>query len=308
MMDASVEQSAERASEGGTWQVPMPDDVSGDMPDEPVPDAISLTDAAVRLGRQTIWDAATLSVRAGEYIAVLGPNGAGKSTLLNALLGLVPLSAGQARVLGQPVRRGNPHVSYLPQRRVFDADTRIRGRDLVRLGLEGTRWGIPLPALRALFGGMERVVAEHFRVDQVLELVGATSYANRPIGELSGGEQQRVLIAQALVTRPRLLLLDEPLDGLDPPNQRAVASLIGRIRSMEGVTVLLVAHDVNPLLPYLDRVIYIARGQVLIGEPREVITTEALSRLYGADVEVLQTSDGRLFVAGQPGEGITHHA
>ena len=280
------------------------------VPDgEMVPEeVVSFARAAVHIGGRTIWEDVSLGLHAGEFIAILGPNGAGKSTLLKALLGLVPLSAGQVRVLGQPVRRGHSLVSYLPQRRVFDSDVRLRARDLVRLGLEGTRWGVPLPGkVRSLFGGGQRLAAETARLERVLDLVGATAYASRPIGELSGGEQQRVLIAQALITHPRLLLLDEPLEGLDPPNQQAIAAVVERIRREEGVAVLLVAHDVNPLLPYLDRVIYVARGQALIGTPEEVITTPALTRLYGAPVEVVRLSDGRVLVAGQPVEGHTPH-
>jgi zinc/manganese transport system ATP-binding protein len=263
--------------------------------------------AAVRLGARTVWRDVTLTLSGGEFVAVVGPNGAGKSTLLKALLGLVPLAEGRMSILGSPVRRGNPAVSYLPQRRVFGADVRIRGRDLVRLGLDGTRWGVPLPGLRALLGRGSAVHDEQRRVDEVIALVGAAGYANRPIGEVSGGEQQRLLIAQALVTRPHLLLLDEPLDSLDLPNQRAVASMIRRISEEDGVTVLLVAHDVNPILPALDRVLYLANGGAVIGTPEDVITTETLSRLYGATVEVLRAGDGRVVVVGLP-EEVSYHA
>ncbi len=267
--------------------------------------AVSFEHASVRLAGRPIWQDVSFDVRLGEFIAILGPNGAGKSTLLKAMLGLLPLAAGRVRVLGQSVRRGNAAIGYLPQRRVFDSDVRIRGRDLVRLGLEGTRWGVPLPDI---FGGSRRAQEERARIDQVIDLVGATAYANRPIGAVSGGEQQRLLIAQALASRPRILLLDEPLDGLDLPTQQAVAAVIRTASQVEGVATLLVAHDVNPILPYLDRVIYVARGKVLIGAPDQVITTATLSQLYDADVEVLRTSSGQILVAGQPeGEG-PHHA
>ncbi len=135
---------------------------------------------------------------------------------------------------------------------------------------------------------------------EVIELVGSTAYAHRPIGELSGGEQQRLLIAQALVSRPRLLLLDEPLDSLDLPNQAAVAALIARICEEDRVSVLMVAHDVNPILAYLDAVVYLAEGGAATGTPTEVITSQTLTRLYRTPVEVLTTSDGRLVVVGQP--------
>jgi zinc/manganese transport system ATP-binding protein len=263
--------------------------------------------AQVRLGGRTIWQDVTFEVRSGEFIAILGPNGAGKSTLLKVLLGVLPLSEGSARVLGASVRRGNTQVGYLPQRRSFDADVRVRGRDVVRLGLDGGHWGVPLPGLQRLWGGSARAREAAERVEEVIDLVGARHYAHRPIGELSGGEQQRLLIAQALVTRPRILVLDEPLESLDLQNQQIVSALIRRVSQEQQVTVLLVAHDVNPILSYLDRVIYIGRGQTAIGAPQEVITSETLSRLYNTPIEVLHTRDGRIVVVGQP-EEVSYHA
>jgi zinc/manganese transport system ATP-binding protein len=246
----------------------------------------------VALGGRLIFSDVELAVGRNEFVAVLGPNGAGKSTLMRALLGLVPLAGGSISVLGRPPVRARGQVGYLPQRHSFDASTRIRGIDLVRLGLDGHRWGLPISR-------SERRDA-HQRVDQVIELVDATPYAKRAIGELSGGEQQRLLIAQALVRGPKLLILDEPLDGLDLANQAAVAALVSRICKAEGVSALLVAHDVNPLLGYLDRVIYMAGGRAVAGPVDEVITAQKLSELYGAPIEVLRTSDGRLVVVGQP--------
>jgi zinc/manganese transport system ATP-binding protein len=233
-----------------------------------------------------------LTVASGEFIAVLGPNGAGKSTLMRAILGLVPLRSGSITVFGQPPGRARGRIGYLPQRREFDSGTRVRGIDLVHLGLDGARWGVPLSR------GRRRT--ERARVAEVIELVGASGYASRAIGELSGGEQQRLLIAQALVQRPSLLILDEPLDALDLPNQASVAGLVRRVASSENVAVLLVAHDVNPLLPYLDRVIYLAAGRALAGPVEAVITAHQLSELYGAPIEVLRTGDGRLVVVGTP--------
>ncbi len=257
---------------------------------------ITVEDAEMRLRGRVIWHDVRLTVQPGEFIAIVGPNGAGKSTLLKAMLGLLPISAGQLTVLGHPAHGGNPAIGYAPQRRHFEADVRIRGRDLVRLGLDGQRWGLPLPFL-----GGERAREASRRVQEVIDLVGATAYADRPIGELSGGEQQRLLIAQALVTRPRILALDEPLDSLDPRNQRAVAAVIQRVSEETGAAVLLVTHDVNPVLAMLDRVVYIAGGQVEVGKPEDIITSETLSRLYGSPVEVLRTADGRVAVIGQPG-------
>jgi zinc/manganese transport system ATP-binding protein len=265
--------------------------------------AVRLTDASVRLGGRTVLDAVDLTVGRGEFLAVLGPNGAGKSTLMRAILGLVPLAGGSASVLGRPPVQARSRIGYLPQRHGFDRSLRIRGIDVVALGLEGTRWGLPL-ALTP--GARARRRAERRRVDELIALVGATGYAQRAIGELSGGEQQRLLIAQALVHSPELLILDEPLDGLDLPNQSAVAALLRRICTAEGVSVLLVAHDVNPLLDYLDRVLYLAAGRALAGPVGEVITAANLSKLYDAPIEVLHASDGRLVVVGHP-EAPHHH-
>jgi zinc/manganese transport system ATP-binding protein len=261
--------------------------------------AVAFDRVAARLGGRTIWSELSLSVARGEFVAILGPNGAGKSTLIKALLGLLPVSGGRASVLGRPPGEANDRIGYLPQRRNFDAGTRIRGVDIVKLGLDGARWGVPIPGLPAR-------AREAARVAEVLELVSATAYANEPIGELSGGEQQRLLIAQALVRRPELLLLDEPLDSLDLPNQAAVAALVRRICREEKVAVLLVAHDINPILSFLDRVVYIAGGGAVEGRPEDVISSETLSRLYGAPIEVLRASDGRLVVVGQPEAPFVH--
>ena len=257
-------------------------------PFAPTPLAAQLDGAQAAIGGRTIWSEVSIGIAPGEFAAILGPNGSGKTTLLRVLLGELALTRGTAAVLGKPPGAQKGRIGYLPQRRQFDAGTRIRGIDLVRLGLDGARWGLPLRR-----GGGERV-------EEVLELVGASHYATRAIGRLSGGEQQRLLIAQALVGQPRLLILDEPLDSLDLPNQSAVAALLERICRQQQVTVLLVAHDVNPLLSYLDRVVYFGAGRAVVGAPHEVITAGTLSRLYGVPVEVLQTADGRLVVVGLP--------
>jgi zinc/manganese transport system ATP-binding protein len=261
--------------------------------------AITLEDAEVRLGGGAVWSGVNLSVGEGEFAAVLGPNGAGKTTLLRAVLGLLPLARGSISVLGRPPGRANASIGYLPQRRSFDQAARIRGIDVVRLGLDGDRWGVPMPVTLGRNARLRRAEARE-RVAEAIELVGAGAYAKRPIGSVSGGEQQRLLIAQALVRRPRILLLDEPLDSLDLTNQGSVAALVQEICRTQNVAVLLVAHDVNPILPYLDRVIYFAGGAAVDGPPREVITSETLSDLYSVPIEVLETSDGRLVVVGQP--------
>lgn len=271
--------------------------------DHEVAAAFELDDAEVRVGSQVVWSGATLKVPPERFVAVLGPNGAGKTTLIRVLLGLQPLSKGRVTVLGSEAGQHRSSIAYLPQRRSFDPGTPARGVDIVRLGLDGHRFGLPLPA----FGSRRAArLARRTRIDEVLELVGASDYAGRPIGELSGGEQQRILIAQALAPRPSLLLLDEPLDSLDLPNQAEISALVSTICRREGVTVVMVAHDVTPILPYLDAVVYMAGGAVACGSPESVITTETLSRLYASPVEVLRTTDGRLVIVGQP-ESVSRH-
>ena len=274
-----------------------------EAPGVPLP-AFALHGAEARIRGRTIWSGVSLEVQAGEFVGLLGENGSGKSTLLKVLLGALPVSAGSVAVLGARPGAAGRAVGYLPQRPGLEGALRLRGRDIVRLGLDGDRWGLPLGIGRS---AAVRRAAARAQVAEAIELVGASAYADRPIGECSGGEQQRLLIAQALVRRPRLLLLDEPLDALDLANQASVSALVARICREQRVAVLLVAHDVNPLLPYLDRVAYLAGGRALAGPVEEVVTSETLSALYGSPVEVLRASDGRLAVIGQPEPPAHHH-
>ncbi|GBG36390.1 metal ABC transporter ATP-binding protein [Mycobacterium montefiorense] len=278
-----------------------PVDASQHVAPAPVAREISvrMRGASAVVGGKTVWSDVSLDLAAGEFVAVLGPNGCGKSTLLKVLLGLTP-SHGMVEVLGARPGRRNKLIGNLPQRRAFDASVRIRGVDVVSLGLDGARWGTPVPGLARVLAP-RRSAQRRRRLEHVIEVVGAADYARRPIGRCSGGEQQRLLIAQALIRQPELLLLDEPLDSLDVPSQAGISALVGDICRREGVTVLMVAHDVNPVLPYLDRVIYIARGSAVIGTPEEVITADQLSALYGVPIEVLHDRAGHLFVVGQPG-------
>ncbi len=252
---------------------------------------------AAAYGTGLVWQDASFTVEPGEFVAVLGPNGSGKSTLLRLLLGLLTPAAGSLQVLGKRPHRGNPDIGYVPQRRNIDRDLPVRGRDFVHLGIDGDRWGVALGA-----------ASNHQRIDQAIRAVEAMAYADRPIGRLSGGEQQRLLLAQALAGRPQMLLLDEPLASLDLRNQIVIAELVAELARANGFTVLLIAHDINPLLPIVDRVLYVAHGGVAIGKPAEVITTEQLSRLYDAPIEVLHDSHGHMFVVGLEAESAHHDA
>jgi zinc/manganese transport system ATP-binding protein len=251
---------------------------------------VELADAGVRYGERWIWRGASLRLTDSDFAVVIGPNGAGKSTLLNVLLGLVPLSEGRALVAGAPPRRGNPSIGYVPQVRAFDRELAIRGIDVVRFGIDGHRWGIPWS------GASER--SRRARVDAAVDAVDAGAFVHRRIGSLSGGEAQRVYLAQALVGHPRLLVLDEPFASLDLRAQTELPALVARVARERRVAVVLVAHDVNNLLPYADRIVCIAHGRIASGRPEEIVTPEMLSRIYGAQIEVLRDSRGRAYVTG----------
>ncbi|OPG12567.1 metal ABC transporter ATP-binding protein [Microbispora sp. GKU 823] len=256
------------------------------------PVVLSLTDAELRRGERVLWSGLDLELRRGEFVAVLGPNGSGKTSLLHAILGQAPLSAGTLLIDGRPPRRGGDLIGYIPQQRAVAPHTPLRARDLVRLGVDGHRWGLPLGGR-----GLRR------RIDDLLTEVGAHEYADMPLGLLSGGEQQRVRIAQALATDPALLLCDEPLLSLDPHHQHAIVDLLDRRRRARDTAVLFVTHELNPVLPLVDRVLYLAGGRFRVGTPDEVMTSAVLSDLYGGPVEVVR-AHGRYLIAGAP---IPHH-
>jgi zinc/manganese transport system ATP-binding protein len=256
---------------------------------------VRVDDLALRFGERTLFEGLSFELERGELLAVLGPNGTGKTSLLRILLGLQEPSAGSVVVEGCPPRERCHRIGYVPQQRVFDRDIALRGRDLVRLGLDGHRWG---------FG---RVGSENrARVDASLAEVGATAYSDAPVGRLSGGEQQRLRVAQALVADPVLILADEPLLSLDLAHQRGVVDLLDARRRSAGTPVVFVTHDVNPVLHTLDRVLYLAPGSWAIGTPDEVLTSETLTRLYGTQVDVLRVRD-RVVVVGTPDDQHVHH-
>jgi zinc/manganese transport system ATP-binding protein len=249
---------------------------------------VRLRDALLRFGTRELWGGLDLDVAPGEFLAVLGPNGSGKTTLLKVLLGLQKLTSGTVEVCGTHPRRGRDDVGYVPQQKSVDREIPLRGRDLVRLGLDGHRWGtgLPKPERRA-------------RIDAAIAEVGAQAYADEPLGRMSGGEQQRLRIAQALLGDPRVLLCDEPLLSLDLHHQQATSELIDRRRREAGTSVLFVTHEINPILPMVDRVLYLVGSKWAIGSPDDVLTSERLSELYDTEIDVLRVR-GRIVVVGVP--------
>lgn len=254
--------------------------------------SIALTGLSLGFGAHPVLAEVSFTIPDGSFVGVLGANGAGKTTLLRALLGLVPVRAGSIRVLDQPVRRGNTAVGYMPQTRTA-AGYLVDGWSFVASAAGGARWGLPLLS-----------ADQRADVHWALDMVDATALARRPMAEMSGGERQRLLLAQALLGRPRLLLLDEPLISLDPHHQQAVVALVSRLQRELGLTVLFSAHDLNPLLGAIDQVLYLANGSAALGSVAEVITAPVLSQLYGSPIEVAHVN-GRIFVmsGGQLADG-----
>jgi zinc/manganese transport system ATP-binding protein len=248
---------------------------------------VSAQDLAAGYQTNLVWRDANFTIDRGEFVAIIGPNGAGKTTLFRLLLGLQQPASGTLQVFNALPKRGNPRIGYVPQRHLIDSDTNVESLELVRLGHSGRKWGI------GVFSKTDSKAAL-----DALESVGASELAHRPLGELSGGELQRVFLAEALVSNPDILLLDEPLSNLDIKRERELLQVVNKIVRERNVTALLIAHHINPLLPYLDNVVYIANGKIATGKPREILTSESLTALYGVPIEVLRDSRGNLAIVG----------
>jgi zinc/manganese transport system ATP-binding protein len=250
---------------------------------------LALEGIGVRLGGRQVLSDVTFSLRKGEFTGIIGPNGAGKTTLLRVILGLLEPSGGRVLIEGEPIHNKNKAaIGYVPQKLVIDPDMPLRARDVVSLGLDGHRLGFAFPSRQ-----------RRELVDAALREVGADGYADGRVGELSGGEQQRVLIAHALISRPKLLLLDEPLANLDLRSEQEIVEVLGRLAREQQIAVLLSAHDMNPLLGVMDRIVYVANGRVATGSTDEVVTSEGLTKLYGHHVDVVRVHNRVLVVAGE---------
>lgn len=247
---------------------------------------LKIKNATIAFGDKALWRDLSLEVQPNEFIAVIGANGSGKSTLLKAILGQERLSEGSIELLGKPVQRGSRHIGYIPQHRTATESTPMRARDMLRMGYDFHRFGLPFISRKA-----------KARVEHILGCVDGFALADKPVGELSGGELQRLRVGQAVIGEPDLILADEPLSALDLNQQKIVAELIDQERREHGAAVIFVTHDVNPILSMVDRVLYLANGQFRIGTPDEVLTSEVLSELYGTPVDVLR-NQGRIVVVG----------
>jgi zinc/manganese transport system ATP-binding protein len=259
---------------------------------------ISLNDVGVRLGGREILREVSADIFAGEFIGVLGPNGAGKSTLMRCLLGLIPCSTGEASIFGAHPGHANRAIGYMPQSRAHFENTALSARTLVAAVEGGNRWGTPWISRTS-----------RAEVDRALQIAGAEEYAERPFAVLSGGEKQRIMLAQALIGNPRLLILDEPLISLDPRNQARMIECVANIKATTGATILFVAHDINPLIGVMDRVLYVAGGRAAIGAVVDVISSDTLTALYGTKIHVVR-AEGRIFIVAAEGNvteaGIAH--
>ena len=269
-------------------------------------DLLRLDGITVRLsGREVLHDV-SFAIRPGEFTGLIGPNGAGKTTILRVILGLLAPSAGTVTVAGQASGshrhggllglgrargRGGSVVGYVPQKLLIEPDMPLRVRDVVALGIDGNKLGVPFPSR-----------ARRELVAETLRAVGADSFADKRVGELSGGEQQRVMIAHALISRPRLLLLDEPLANLDIRSAQGIVAVLAKLAREQQIAVLISAHDMNPLAPVMDRIVYVAAGRAAVGSADEVLRTDVLSRLYGQHVDVLHVHGRVVIVAGEAGE------
>jgi len=254
-----------------------------------MPTALHISDLHVTLGGNKILTGINAEINAGEFVGIFGPNGAGKTTLVRTLLGTLRPESGSIRIFGEPPGRASNQIGYMPQGHSGLDLTALSARAMIEAVCQGERWGLPWTS-----------AATRREVDRVLQLTGADAQADRPFAVLSGGERQRVMLAQALLSHPKILVLDEPLASLDPKNQALLIESVAEVRRLTGAMVLFVAHDMNPLLGVMDRVLYMAGGGAILGKLDDVVNSESLSHLYGFPIEVVRAGE-RVFVVSKEG-------
>jgi zinc/manganese transport system ATP-binding protein len=246
--------------------------------------ALQISDLAITLGGNAILSGVNATIEEGEFIGIFGPNGAGKTTLVRAIIGTLAPTRGSIKILGQSPRQAARQIGYMPQGHGGFDSTALSARALVEAACHGDRWGIPWTSPES-----------RQEVDRVLEVTDAARYAARSFSVLSGGERQRVMLAQALLGHPRILVLDEPLASLDPKNQALLIDCVTRVKRLTQTTILFVAHDMNPLMQVMDRVLYMAGGGAVLGKLDDVVTSASLTLLYGFDIDVVRV-ENRVFV------------
>jgi zinc/manganese transport system ATP-binding protein len=250
---------------------------------------LKISDLTISLGGHEILSGVNATVDEGEFIGIFGPNGAGKTTLVRAIIGTLPPTRGSIEVLGVPPGQAGLQIGYMPQGHGGFDSTALSARALVEAACQGDCWGIPWTSRKT-----------KQEVDRVLEMTDSARYSGRPFSVLSGGERQRIMLAQALLGNPKVLVLDEPLASLDPKNQALLIECVARVKRLTRATILFVAHDMNPLLRVMDRVLYMAGGGAVLGKLDEVVTSESLSKLYGFEIEVVRV-ENRVFVVSAEG-------
>jgi len=242
--------------------------------------AIEVENLTVKYGDEVALEDINFKLEHPSFLTIIGPNGSGKTTLLRTILGLIKPEKGYVKVLNIDVLR-NPTkarhmIGYVPQRERISVNIPIRVADIVLMG-RLARFG---PLTTPSKYDMEKV-------KEALELVGMVDFWDKRFSSLSGGQQQRVLIARALAVEPKMLILDEPFSAVDIPTQREILNLLYNLRIRKGITVVMVTHDVNPVIECSDKIMILNKKLIAYGTPDEVIKDENLLKAYGVAIKII---------------------
>ena len=236
------------------------------------PAALEISGLRVSYSAQPVLEDVSFRLPSGQLVGIIGPNGAGKTTLLKAILGLVSVETGRITAGGAAITRRGGHVAYVPQRDAINWRFPATVADVVLMGRYGRLGWFRRP------GTHDRAIAR-----RCLEEVGMAGYANRPIAQLSGGQQQRVFLARALAQEPEVLLLDEPISGVDAPTQESILRILDGLAD-QGKTLLLTTHDLRCNMEHFDALLALNRHVVALGPVEQVLTPAVLTRTYGTQV------------------------